>query len=169
MPCTAWPKARAPALMVLVPNSTTPSGLSLIAPSLHQMLLEVQRKEVLPSAFASGDIAVLYKKGDPRDVRNYCPITLLQVVHKIYSKILVRRMKTVIDSFVSKEQLGFVPNRNIAEATHLTKLIQNYLDDKGEDGLILASDWEKAFDRFSWRYYHSALTALYSPQFRTQF
>jgi hypothetical protein len=56
--------------------------------------------------------------------------------------------------------LGFVPNRNIAEATHLTKLIRNYLDDKNEDGLILALDWEKAFDRCSWRYYHSALIAL---------
>jgi hypothetical protein len=47
-------------------------------------------------------------------------------------QLCVRRMKTVIDSFVSKEQLGFVPKRHIAEATptHLTKLIQNYLDDK---------------------------------------
>jgi hypothetical protein len=139
----------------------------LIASPLHQMLLEAQRKGVLPSAFASGDIAVLYKKGDPRDVRNYRPITLLQVDYKIYSKILVRRMKTVIDSFVSKEQLGFVPNRNIAEATHLTKLIQKYLDDKDKDGFILALDWEKALDRCSWRYYHSALIALnFGPNFR---
>eukprot|EP00962_Isochrysis_galbana_P054376 scaffold25886_cov135-Isochrysis_galbana.AAC.3 len=43
-----------------------------------------------------------------------------------------------IHIIVSTEQLGFVPNRNIAEATHLTKLIQNYLNDKDEDGLILA-------------------------------
>jgi hypothetical protein len=85
---------------------------------------------------------VLCEKGDPRDVRNYRPITLLQVDYKIYYKVLVRRMKTVIDSFVSTEQLGFVPNRNIAEATHLTKLIQNYLDDKEVDGLLLALHWE---------------------------
>jgi hypothetical protein len=72
-------------------------------------------------------------------------------------------MKTVIDSFVSKEQLGFVPSRNIAEATHLTKLIQNYLDDKEENGLLLALDWEKSTDAAgSWRYYyHQALAALY--------
>jgi hypothetical protein len=51
----------------------------LIAPPLHQMLLEAQSKGVLPKEFASGDISVLYRKGDPRDVRNYRPITLLQV------------------------------------------------------------------------------------------
>jgi hypothetical protein len=116
------------------------------------MLLEAQSKGVLPEDFASGDISVLYEKGDPRDVRDYRPITLLQVDYKIYSKALVRRMKTVLDSFVSKEQLGFVPKRNIAEAPHLTKLIQYYLDDKDEDGLILVLDWEKAFGRCSWRY-----------------
>ena len=60
-----------------------------------------------------------------------------------------------------------MPNRNIAEATHLTKLIQNYLDDKDEDGLLLALDWEKAFDRCSWQYYHKALEALnFGPKFR---
>jgi hypothetical protein len=100
----------------------------LIASPLHLMLPEAQDNGVLPEEFASGDNSVLYEKGDPRDVRNYRPITLLQVDCKIYSEVLVRRMKTVLDSFVSKEQLGFVPNRNIAEATHLTKLIQNYLD-----------------------------------------
>jgi hypothetical protein len=140
---------------------------SMVAPRLHQMLLEAQDEGKFPESFAAGDISVLYKKGDPRDVRNYRPITLLQVDYKIYSKVLVKRMKTVIDAFVSKEQLGFVPNRNIAEATHLTKLIQNYLDDKNEDGLLLALDWEKAFDRCSWQYYHSALEALnFGPKFR---
>jgi hypothetical protein len=138
-----------------------------IASPLHQVLLEAQNKGTLPEEFASGDISVLYKKGDPRDVRNYRPITLLPVDYKIYSKVLVRRMKTVIDSFVSKEQLGFVPNRNKAEATHLTKLIQNYLDDEEEDGLLLALDWELAFDRCSWRYYHQALEAIhFGPKFR---
>jgi len=61
-------------------------------------------------AHTSGDISVLYKKGDPKEPRNYRPITLLQVDYKIYSKALVRRMKTVVDAFVfvfvSKEQLA---------------------------------------------------------------
>jgi hypothetical protein len=87
-------------------KSPSPEGLGadfyhafgpLIAPPLHQMLLEAQSKGVLPEEFATGDIPVLYKKGAPRDVRNYRLITLLQVDYKIYSKALVRRMKTVIE------------------------------------------------------------------------
>jgi hypothetical protein len=70
-------------------------------------------------------------------------------------------MKEVVNNFVSKEQLGFVPKRLIGEATHLLKLAQAYLEEEGRDGLLLlALDWEKAFDRVSWEYYHLALEAL---------
>jgi hypothetical protein len=64
-----------------------------------------------------GDIVLLYKKGDSRDPRNYRPITitLLQVDYKILANILVSRMKKVVNNFVSKEQLGFVPKRLIGK------------------------------------------------------
>jgi hypothetical protein len=76
-------------------------------------------------------------------------------------------MKKVVNNFVSKEQLGFVPKILIGEATHLLKLVQAYLDEEGRDGLLLALDWEKAFDRVSWDYYHLALEALqFGPTFR---
>eukprot|EP00962_Isochrysis_galbana_P037027 scaffold12888_cov144-Isochrysis_galbana.AAC.1 len=43
-----------------------------------------------------------------------------------------------------------------------------YLDETEEEGLILALDWEKAFDRASWDYYHQALEALnFGPHFIT--
>ena len=62
---------------------------------------------------------------------------------------MVARIKTVCESFVSRPQVGFVPKRVIGEATHLLKLIQAYLDETEEECLILALDWEKAFDRCS--------------------
>jgi hypothetical protein len=76
-------------------------------------------------------------------------------------------MKKVVNHFVSKEQLGFVPKRLVGEATHLLKLAQAYLKEEGRDGLLLALDWEKAFDRVSCDYYHLALEALqFGPSFR---
>jgi hypothetical protein len=47
-------------------------------------------------------------------------------------------VKRVINNYVPKEQLGFVPKRLIGEATHLLKLVQVYLDEEGRDGLLLA-------------------------------
>jgi hypothetical protein len=82
-------------------------------------------------------------------MRKYRPITLLQVDYKIYAKILVARLKNKIINITSPAQLGFVPGRVITEATHLLKLIQAYLDENEEEGLILALDCEKAFDKAS--------------------
>jgi hypothetical protein len=56
-------------------------------------------------------------------------------------------MKKVVNNFVSKELLGFVPKRLIGEATHLLKLVQAYLEEEARDGLFLALDQEKAFDK----------------------
>jgi hypothetical protein len=139
----------------------------LVVRDMYNTFIEAHTQGELPPTMREGDIVLLYKKGDSRDPRNYRPITLLQVDYKILAKILVARMKKVVNNFVSKEQLGFVPKRLIGEATHLLKLIQAYLEEEGRDGLLLALDWEKAFDRVSWDYYHLALEALdFGPKFR---
>eukprot|EP00966_Prymnesium_polylepis_P008736 201312-Prymnesium_polylepis.1 len=57
-----------------------------------------------------------------------------------------------MDSFVSAEQAGRVPKRQIKEHSLLCKLIQAYLEEKYETGLFLFLDSEKAFDRVSHDY-----------------
>ena len=132
----------------------------LVVGDLHRVLLEAVKGGSLPSIMSEGLIAVLYKKGDPKEVRNYRPITLLNSSYKIYAKILVNRMKLALQSFVSTQQLGFVPGRIINEASHLVKLLQAYLDENDEEGLFIAIDWEKAYDRASWEYKAKAYLAV---------
>jgi hypothetical protein len=137
-----------------------------LAPLLHAVFLEATQTGHFPADITQGDISFHFKKGDPREACNYRPISLLQVDYKIFSHILVRRIKLTLDHIISCEQLGFVPKRLIGEATLLLKLIQAYLADENEEGLILTLDWEKAFDRCSWSYYHAALSALdFGPHF----
>ena len=127
---------------------------------LHLLLQDSLKAGSMPVAVRKGEIVFLYKKGEPREVRNYRPITLLNTDYKILAKILVARLKPVMDDIVSKPQLGFVPNRVITEATHLLKLVQAFLDETDGEGIIVAADWEKAFDRVSWTFLHDAAEAL---------
>jgi hypothetical protein len=141
---------------------------SLILKNYYDMLIEACEFGYLPYNTTEGTIALFYKhKGDSRNIRNYRPITLLQTDY-IYAKILVARLKKKITNIISPAQLLFVPGRVITKATHLLKLIQAYLDENDEEGLILALDWEKAFDSLSSDYYHQALEALnFGPSFIT--
>ena len=123
--------------------------IDLILTDLHGVLVDSHRRGVLPTTMMEGELTLLFKKGDPREVRNYRPITLLNTDYKVLEKVLASRLKYVLDSIISNAQLGFVPKRVISEASHLSKLVQAYLDETDEEGLLLALDWEKAFDRAS--------------------
>jgi len=132
----------------------------LVAQPLLDTFTEAHDKGSLVEALRQGDVTLHYKKGDPREIRNYRPITLLNVDYKILAHVLVKRLKTVMDDIISKEQLGFVPGREISESTLFLKLVQAKLEEDDLEGIIVACDWEKAFDRVSWDYPHQATEAL---------
>ena len=78
--------------------------------------------------------------------------------------VLVDRLKRTLDSVISEEQKGFVPNRLIHENIYLSQLIQAYCEENNEEGLLVALDMEKAFDSCSWDYMLDAMQALgYGP------
>ena len=90
----------------------------LLAPTLTTLLNDAADNG-LPASFLQGEIITLYKKGDPRDPRNYRPITILNADYKTFTKLLAHRLNRTLDSIISPQQLGFVPGRIITEASHL--------------------------------------------------
>ena len=133
---------------------------NVIASDLADYYNELYDDRKLTDNMLLGEIILLYKKKDPRDIRNYRPITLLQVQYKLLTKIMVERLKQVIEKIISPSQPGFVPGRRIQGNTQLLNLMEAYLDETDEDGLLIFLDWEKAFDRVSWDYLHGAAKAI---------
>ena len=111
--------------------------LDLIDTELAAVLNEAADNGELPPSMLLGEITLLYKKKDPRDVRNYRPITLLNVDYKILTKVLGARIAATLDSIISSPQTGFVPRRRISDNSHLLSLIQAYLDETDEEGLFV--------------------------------
>ena len=136
----------------------------MISGELTEVFNEAIDMGMLPDRMLEGEIALLYKKKDPRDIRNYRPITLLNADYKIVAKVMGERLKQTLDSIISPPQTGFVPKRQITDNTHLLKLVQAYLDETDEEGIMVFLDCEKAFDRCSWDYLHKSMHALgYGP------
>ena len=123
----------------------------------------------LNCAFRLGELSLTQKqgvitclpKGDkPREyLKNWRPISLLNVDYKLLAGVLASRMKQVLSSVISETQKGFLKNRFIAENTRLVyDVMYDLMKSKG-NGVLLLIDFEKAFDSLEWSYILKVLKA----------
>ncbi len=100
-----------------------------------------------------GIVTSLPKPGKPREfLKNWTPITLLNVDYEILSGVLALRMRNVVGDLISSDQKGFLKGRYIGENTRLVYDVMNYLKEQNKNRMLLLIDFEKAFDTLSWKY-----------------
>ena len=57
-------------------------------------------------------VVSIFKKGDPKKLANYRPISLLNSFYKIYAALIQRRLAEAIDKELSETQFAFRKNRS---------------------------------------------------------
>ncbi|KAK3518362.1 hypothetical protein QTP86_018292, partial [Hemibagrus guttatus] len=65
----------------------------------------------VPLDWTTGVVIPLFKKGDRRVCSNYRGITLLSLPGKVYSRVLERRVRPLVEPQIQEEQCGFRPSR----------------------------------------------------------
>ena len=118
-------------------------------------------------AYENGELSVsqrqavitLLDKGKDRTLlKNWRPISLLNVDYKIMSKALANRCTKHLSKLICEDQVGFVKGRNITDNIRSIADILQYLKDKEEPGILIGIDFEKAFDSVSWEFMLLALS-----------
>ena len=114
--------------------------------------------EQLSISQRQGVIVCIPKEGKPkRFVKNLRPITLLSVQYKIASACIANRLKTVLPNLIHHSQRGFLKGRYIGESIRMLYDTIMYADKYDIPGMILAVDFEKAFDSVSWSFLEKCL------------
>ena len=83
---------------------------------------------------------------DRRHLKNWRPITLLNVDYKIASSVIANRIELVLPNVISESQAGLFKGRFIGETTRIIYDVLDYCKTNNIPGLLLAIDFEKAFD-----------------------
>ena len=110
-------------------------------------------KKILPVSQRLGIITCLPKGDKPRHyIKNWRPITLLNVLYKLISGCITARIKTTLNLLISNTQTGFIPGRYIGENTRLIFDLMAYTEQNSIPGLLVLIDFEKAFDSISWSF-----------------
>eukprot|EP00253_Pinus_taeda_P014954 PITA_14954 len=103
----------------------------------------------------------LIPKGDNlEDVNGFRPIALCNVIYKIITSMVAKRLKPLLDKLISAEQTGFVEGRQILDGLVVTEEVIHSLKDKKQKGMMIKLDLSKAYDRLSWNYLEKVLESF---------
>ena len=69
----------------------------------------------VPVEWQTGVVVPIFKKGDRRVCANYRGITLLSLPGKVYSRVLERRLRPIVEPRIQEEQCGFRPGRGTVD------------------------------------------------------
>ena len=97
------------------------------------------------------------KDKDKRIIKNWRPISLLNVDSKIISKALASRLKEVLPNLISPQQTTYAENIFIGESGRLIADIIEIIDVLNKEGFFVTMDIEKAFDSLDYTFVISVL------------
>ncbi|GBG59023.1 hypothetical protein CBR_g24371 [Chara braunii] len=124
----------------------------VLAESLIAVYNEIQIGGKFPVSACRGIISLLVKKGDTNEIRNWRPISLLNISYKIFAKVLVRRLGRYLPRLVADDQAAFVQGRSIYD--NIVTLVEalEVVNQAKLEVTILMLDMEKSYNRVNWSY-----------------
>ena len=102
---------------------------------------------IYPDELKKSFIIPIFKSGDKSDIRNYRPISIINVFSKIFEKILFNKINSFIYEKIISEQHGGIPGKSIL--SNLT-IFNDYVGRAFYDNykvVVTYLDASKAFDR----------------------
>ena len=107
-------------------------------------------------------IMKLLRKGEKcrLEATNYRPISLLSVFYKMASGVMTRRLETVMEKVIERQQKAYSRTRNIGSVLYNLMNIMQKSKQERMANLILCIDFKKAFDSIDHIFINSTLKLL---------
>ena len=135
------------------------SGNDRIAKEFYEVCWDNIKNSLSDSimkSFISGELSTSQKQAviklikkkdrDKQLMKNWHPISLLNIYTKLISEVIAIRLKKILNNLISENQIASLNNRFISEEGRLISDIVEITDLLQIEGILLMADTEKAFD-----------------------
>ena len=139
-----------------------------IGPEFLKVCEAIFENQCLPVSMTQGVITLVPKKGDRSVLKNWRPISLLNIDYKIISKALADRLSKVMATVISSDQTCSVPGRDIADNVLAMRDLVDYISERDLTGFLVKIDQQKAFDRVNHEYMFKILNKFGFPDYFIQ-
>ena len=120
-----------------------------ISPFLLKLYNKMYSTGEYPRSWGEGIITPIFKKGDVNDAQNYRGVTLINVIAKVYSQLLLNRLTNWSKKHekINKNQFGFQQGKSITDCIFILHAIISKVLHSGQKLYCVFIDYEKCFDK----------------------
>ena len=110
-------------------------------------------------------IALIPKIDTPNTFKDFRPISLCNIVYKIITKVLVHRLRPILNNIIGPYQSSFLPGRGTSDNSIILQEIVHFMRKSKKKKCYVAFklDLEKAFDNVNWEFLNCCLKDFRFP------
>ena len=127
---------------------------------LHKVYLEAYHSKSLGAIINKENIKFIPKDGDPKDIFNQRPITLLIISYKIIAKAISLKIHHLLPLIVWPEKTGFIKSKYILDKIIAVWEGMEWACKSKQLSIFLKIDFSKAYDHIEWPFILAMLQAL---------
>ncbi|XP_061350333.1 uncharacterized protein LOC133295506 [Gastrolobium bilobum] len=111
-------------------------------------------------------LVLIPKLAKPEKINQFLPIAICSVLYKGISKLIMSKLKPLLNKLISPQQVSFVPQRQIQDNIIIAQeMVHSMNRMKGKMGFFtIKIDLEKAYDKMSWKFIYKVLSEINIPE-----
>ncbi|KAJ1702528.1 hypothetical protein LUZ63_002307 [Rhynchospora breviuscula] len=127
---------------------------AMLGPTVLNQVNEIFSSARIPSDMAKSNLILVPKKEILITIMDYRPISVCNILYKLVSKLLERRMQSLIPLLVANNQTAFTLGRDIADNVMVFREVLHSfsMTSYKHHAFCFKCDMSKAFDRMSWSF-----------------